>query len=128
MKFFLGGTLFCIRNIFDSLCNFRERSILCYYLLSHDTAQTSITPERFDKHLRALKRAGYSFVSLGDVVAWYDGANILPNKAIAVTFDDEYADFKTAALPILEKYNVPAFCSGRQRRLSQIAPYGPHAY
>jgi len=32
----------------------------------------------------------------------------LPQKAVALTFDDGYADFKTAALPILEEQGIPA--------------------
>lgn len=35
-------------------------------------------------------------------------AGTLPQRSVVVTFDDGYLDFKTNALPILERYQVPA--------------------
>ena len=37
-----------------------------------------------------------------------EGKRPLPNRAVAVTFDDGYKDFETHALPILERYGIPA--------------------
>lgn len=103
--------MFFIRNLLDPVLSFREVAVLCYHSISDDVADTTVSAERFDAHLSALKRKGYEFVSLGDVVLWYGsemGSVTLSRKAVALTFDDGYADFKTAALPILEKYVAPA--------------------
>lgn len=111
MKKLLRNTLFFIRNLLDQVFSFCEVAILCYHSISDDAADTTVSAVRFDTHLAALKRKGYAFVSLDDVVAWYGsemGNITLPSKAVALTFDDGYADFKTVALPILEKYAAPA--------------------
>lgn len=111
MKILLREALFVLRAVLDTVFRFREVSILCYHSISDDVAVTTVALETFEMHLAALKKAGYTFVSLSSVIAWYDGEKegaSLPQKAIALTFDDGYADFKTTALPILEAYNAPA--------------------
>lgn len=111
MKILLLKVLFALRTFLDAVFRFREISILCYHSISNDGADTAVAPGMFETHLAALKKAGYTFVPLSGVIAWYDGEgeNVpLPRKAVALTFDDGYADFKTAALPILETYNAPA--------------------
>jgi peptidoglycan/xylan/chitin deacetylase (PgdA/CDA1 family) len=85
-------------------------------------AETAILPEIFEEHLRYLQKEGVAFVSLEDVVGWRRLSHVskktpragggasgksIPKKSVAITFDDGYADFETAALPLLEKYNVP---------------------
>ncbi len=69
-----------------------------------------------DKHLRAdsfedfigkLKKTGTA-VSLDDVLDCRAQGKPLPPKAFAITFDDGFENNLTVAVPILEKYNVPA--------------------
>jgi peptidoglycan/xylan/chitin deacetylase (PgdA/CDA1 family) len=49
-----------------------------------------------------------SVVQLSAVVDWVRGEGSLPDDAVAITFDDGYANFATEALPILERYDAPA--------------------
>ncbi len=107
LKNSLYNTCFAIRNLLDPFMHFTEVSVLAYHSLSVSSAETAILPEIFEEHLRYLRRQGVSFVSLEEVVSWRRGTGKLPRKCVAITFDDGYADFETAALPLLEKYNVP---------------------
>jgi len=107
-KFISQKTLKFIRNILNPFFNFREVSILCYHSISDDQSETSVSEGSFERHIKTLKKFGYTFVSLADIFAWLSQGMPLPRKAVAITFDDGYADFKTTALPILERYKVPA--------------------
>jgi peptidoglycan/xylan/chitin deacetylase (PgdA/CDA1 family) len=121
MRLFLKSILyqacFSIRNFLDPFLHFEEISILAYHSISVDGATTSILPEIFEEHLRLLRRHGVAFVSLESVVDWRRGKKKLPRKAVAITFDDGYEDFESAALPLLEKYQVPVtlFFVGSER-------------
>ncbi len=103
----LYAFLYGLRNILDPIFHFTEISVLVYHSLSVDSSEPSILPEIFEEHLRLFKKNGSTFVSIPQVVSWRRGKENLPKKSIAITFDDGYADFETAALPLLEKYNVP---------------------
>ncbi len=107
LKVCLASTLFPLYRAMDPWCRFSEVSILAYHSISDAPLDTAVTPEIFRAHLSRLKSSGYSFVSLNDVIAHLDGAT-LPRKAVALTFDDGYADFESAALPILDEFDAPA--------------------
>ncbi len=109
MKKILLNILYAIRCFLDRIFHFREVAILCYHSISEDAHETAVPPIDFAVHLAQLKKKGTSFVSLEDIIDWYENKRIgFPKKVIAVTFDDGYVDFETTALPILEKYAVPA--------------------
>jgi len=108
MKQLLLFILFVIRSVLDPFLHFREVSILCYHSISDNQSDTSVSESRLEAHIKILKNAGYSFVSLEQVFAWFSKDVPFPQKAVALTFDDGYVDFKTTTLPILEKYNTPA--------------------
>lgn len=107
LKVCLASALFSLYRVMAPWCRFREVSILVYHSISDAPFDTAVTPEMFRAHLERLKTGGYSFVSLDDVVAHQGGA-LLPRKAVALTFDDGYADFESAALPILDEFDAPA--------------------
>jgi peptidoglycan/xylan/chitin deacetylase (PgdA/CDA1 family) len=82
-------------------------------LLYHRVAETpspwyqlSVTPARFAEHLEVLRRAAYPMSLLAMVSGLQQGR--LPRRAVAVTFDDGYADNLLAAKPLLEQQAVPA--------------------
>jgi peptidoglycan/xylan/chitin deacetylase (PgdA/CDA1 family) len=68
----------------------------------------SISPKAFDEQLAYLSRSGYQSVSMDDVVSRITKGTPLPPKPVVLTFDDGYADFYTAALPVLKKYHATA--------------------
>jgi len=102
------GICWGLRNALDPLLNFEEVSIFAYHSISNARVDTAISPEAFERQLKYLSEHGHSFVPVAAILAWMDGAGTLPRKAVAITFDDGYADFETTALPILEKFKAPA--------------------
>ncbi len=108
IKDFVYTVLLALRDVLDPVVAFREVSIFAYHSISDAPLDTAVSADALDAQLKMLRGAGYEFVSLDRLLGWVEGKNMLPKKAIAVTFDDGYADFETIALPILECYTVPA--------------------
>jgi peptidoglycan/xylan/chitin deacetylase (PgdA/CDA1 family) len=69
----------------------------------------AVSPKRFKKQMKYLKRTGYTPISL-DALHKYlvNKTDKLPQKPILITFDDGYMDNYENALPILKEYNFPA--------------------
>lgn len=61
----------------------------------------AISPENFEQHIKYYKQ-NY------DIVRFEEDWTGIDRPALAITFDDGYADNFKYALPILEKYQVPA--------------------
>ena len=61
-----------------------------------------VSPQRFEEHLKAL-RGSYTIVSLRELAG-----TASPRNAVAITFDDGYADNLLEAAPLLEHYAAPA--------------------
>jgi len=72
-----------------------------------DLELVSATPETFDWQMRYL-RERMQPVSLAQIVAHIEGGTPLPPDAVAVTFDDGFADIYQHAFPILRTYEIPA--------------------
>lgn len=68
----------------------------------------SVKPELFAQQMRYLAENGYTTLTMSDVYAILAGRQPLPPKPIALTFDDGYRDFYTAAWPVLRQYNFKA--------------------
>jgi peptidoglycan/xylan/chitin deacetylase (PgdA/CDA1 family) len=63
-----------------------------------------VTPEEFAAQMGALKRAGWTAVTLDEVAAyWRKGISLPHGKPIVVSFDNGYQSQYTRALPILRK-------------------------
>jgi peptidoglycan/xylan/chitin deacetylase (PgdA/CDA1 family) len=78
-----------------------------------------VTPEHFAEHLAVIKEIAHP-ISLHQLNRDRQQGTI-PHRAVAISFDDGYADNLDRAKPLLEKYGIPAtvFVSsgyvGRQR-------------
>jgi peptidoglycan/xylan/chitin deacetylase (PgdA/CDA1 family) len=68
----------------------------------------SIAPKLFEDELAYLAGAGYTSVSMEDLVSHITRGTPLPPKPIVLTFDDGYSDFYMAAWPLLKKYGFGA--------------------
>lgn len=85
--------------------------MLCWHTISaprHDPWDLAVSPERFDEQLEVLVTDG-EVVSVHELVAERRRRVRGEHRpTFAVTFDDGYVDNLTAALPVLERWNVPA--------------------
>jgi len=71
-----------------------------------DPYLVTVTPDRFDRQMRWLRRRGLRGVAVGELMAaCRAGAG---HGLIGLTFDDGYADFIDYALPVLARYGFGA--------------------
>lgn len=86
--------------------------ILAYHGISQDDEHLwdpalFLPPEILESRLRFLRSAGFTILPLGESIErLYAGT--LPDRAVAITFDDGYVDFFRLAHPILHTYDAPA--------------------
>ncbi len=88
----------------------RYPRILMYHMIAEPVAGAQfnglrVTPSRFEQQLRWLRDNGWQGFTVSELV---DRAAELPDKAVAITFDDGYADNATQALPLLQRYGYKA--------------------
>ena len=99
--------------------------ILCYHGVSDDPPdEWSVTPAQLSEQMKIIAGEG-SPVSLPQIVSWLLDGTPLPERAIAVTFDDGYQDVYRYAAPILAQHRVSAtafvisgLCDGLARDVS----------
>jgi peptidoglycan/xylan/chitin deacetylase (PgdA/CDA1 family) len=103
-----AGGYAAIRTLLPS----RYLAILRYHAIcgaegyGYADPQICITPENFERHIAYLSRA-YSIVRLEEATARIAAGERLPANAVAITFDDGYADNLSAA-HILARYGATA--------------------
>jgi peptidoglycan/xylan/chitin deacetylase (PgdA/CDA1 family) len=84
-------------------------AILLYHRIAddpHDPFGILVSPATFRAHVELLAER-YRPVSLAEIAAGVERGRV-PERAVAVTFDDGYADNLTEAKPILTAAGVPA--------------------
>ena len=67
-----------------------------------------ITPEKCGSDLRYLKEKGYTAVFVSELADYAEGKGDLPEKPVALTFDDVYYNWLTDVLGLLEQYDMKA--------------------
>lgn len=82
--------------------------ILQYHHVSETTPKsTSISPLQFERHLTYLAENNFNVVPLSNIVNAIKNNSYIPDKTVAITFDDAYLNILTNAKPLLDKFNYP---------------------
>jgi len=87
---------------------------------SHPYYETATSPEVFAAHMAFLKGNGYCVVGLNELAGIFSNPERCTEKYVVITFDDGLADFRAAALPVLNRQGfsatvfLPAGLMGRQ--------------
>ena len=66
------------------------------------------SPEGFKRQLLEVRRLGYHFVSLANIVEGIHKDGVEDPRAVAITFDDGWVDNYQHALPVLKAMSIPA--------------------
>jgi len=108
--------------------------ILCYHGISQDDEHEwnpglFMSPATFERRLEILNEGGYRVLALSEAVDRLARSS-LPPKSVVLTFDDGMANFRTVALPILQKYGYPAtvylrtdYCYYQRPVFHPVCPY-----
>jgi len=88
-----------------------EQGVLLPVLMYHQVKDSNpgkdaIQPWELEQDLQYLKTAGYTTVTVAEVLAYVDEGRPLPEKPIMLTFDDGYWNNYKYVLPLLKKYDA----------------------
>jgi peptidoglycan/xylan/chitin deacetylase (PgdA/CDA1 family)/glycosyltransferase involved in cell wall biosynthesis len=98
--------------------------VLAYHAIAdlrHDPVleKYGVSPERFAAQLDDLKRHGWRFISVDDLLATLAGDGIPPEPSVLVTFDDAYDCLQNTACPMLEERGIPAVAFAVAERVGE---------
>jgi peptidoglycan/xylan/chitin deacetylase (PgdA/CDA1 family) len=84
--------------------------VLTYHRVNdaHPSDRLTVSARSFAAQMQALAESGRPVVRLADALPALRGEAALPAGAVALTFDDGYADNHAEALPVLERLGFPA--------------------
>ena len=101
-----------LRSIASLLGRFTRSSsppgprVLCYHGVCPDPVdEWSVTPSQLREQM-AIVAGDFVPVTAEAVAGWARGEGSLPDRAVAVTFDDGYADVHDHAAPILAEFGI----------------------
>lgn len=82
--------------------------VLMYHHVASDTpASTSVTPQRFVMHMDYLAQHGFQVWPLLRILEHLQAGQALPERTVAITFDDAYVSVLTDASPALQAHGWP---------------------
>ena len=93
-----------------SAVSYRNPRILMYHMIKDPVSRARynglrVSPAMFERQLSWLRDNGWTSFTVNELVRNRDN---LPEKAVAITFDDGFEDNYTNAFPLLKKYTFKA--------------------
>lgn len=109
LKTVLKKNLTCMQQRYDAAIGGCCLMLLYHRVTNIDTdpQQLAVQPHLFDLQMDFLNK-NYAVLSIDEIEWHINNRKKLPSNAISISFDDGYADNYIEALPILEKYRLPA--------------------
>lgn len=108
--------------------------VLTYHRIAPHIAETveptiNVRPARFRRQLLGLKRRGFKFWTLSAVLDAIDRYRRVPERLVAVTFDDIFDNVYSNAWPVLRELQIPAtfFVSTQYVDTDEPFPFDPWA-
>ncbi len=89
--------------------------VLMYHHLAEEASNDMIvTPDNFREQMESLCDAGFTSVTLEDLLNYVNSGVDLPEKPVLITFDDGYASVYEQAYPVLRELGMrgTVFCVG----------------
>jgi biofilm PGA synthesis lipoprotein PgaB len=88
-------------------------AVLCYHDISdrQDAPPYTIAPALLRAQILRLKREGWTFFSLSELLAYKERPEDLPPRVAVLTFDDGYRSFTEHVLPLLREEGIRATLS-----------------
>ncbi len=83
-------------------------TILTYHSLDDTGSVVSISPSLFAQQMESLAEIGYRGISLGQALGDRRATGRWPERCVAITFDDGFANFHEHALPALSRHSFSA--------------------
>ena len=81
--------------------------LLYHHVSTHTPPSTSISPEDFRAHLEYLRENSFSVLPLPEMMDKIRQQLPLPDRAVAITFDDGYISIYENAFPLLQEFSMP---------------------
>jgi len=85
--------------------------------------QMNVPPDCFHRQLSGLRQRGFQFCSLQQVLTCREANDVLPAKAVVVTFDDGFENVYRNAWPVLRELEIPATVFVNTAFLDSQAPF-----
>jgi len=104
---------------------FQNRALVLLYHRIYEPAtdpwKLSVSPAHFEEHLQYLKEH-FTVISSKELVQGLKNQTI-QNRSVVLTFDDGYLDNYQTAVPLLEKYRLPATFFITDARIRDRTPF-----
>ena len=82
--------------------------IVLYHHVANDTPKsTTISPDDFQSHLEFLRDNNFTIMALDDMLEALHNRQEIPDKSVAITFDDGYISIYREAFPKLQSFDFP---------------------
>ena len=99
-------------------------TILCYHHVDLPfRTQYNVSHEKLLQQIVALQKAGFTFIKLSQLEAYYYSGETIPSRSALLTFDDGYSGTYTAVYPLLKKINIPWSTFIYPEVINQAKPY-----
>lgn len=101
--------LFLELSIYGKDTDSADLPVLMYHHFDTEIlSNTVVSGEKFREQMTALKNAGYTSVTLTQILEFVENGTSLPDKPILITMDDGYTSNLEVAAPILEELGMTA--------------------